>query len=290
MEAGQPFSLYLRGGELSRVHCAEPEVNDGDLLAFEAENADIFAAHHFFSRFDACCAEGLDECVFDACCESGVVDLHGRGFIFEDLDGCDLLGWQTGGEGEPGGHLLQAGDDGLTGFVAEGAGGEFELYFVGDDVALGAAVDVADGYDGGVLWVFLAADDGLNLRDVESGESDGVATELGHRSVAADAVNDDVDGGGAGHGGTGAEGDFAGRQGVGVVQADDFIGTAEALVEMVGEQGAGTVDGLLGGLADEYQRSVPLGFCCSHGAGCADEDGCVHVVTAGVHDAGALAG
>src|ERR1700679_135710 len=220
MEAGQPFSLYLRGGELSRVHCAEPEVNDGDLLAFEAENADIFAAHHFFSRFDVCCAEGLDECVFDACCESGVVDLHGRGFIFEDLDGCDLLGCQTGG------HLLQAGDDGLTGFVAEGAGGEFELYFVGDDVALGAAVDVADGYDGGVLRVFLAADDGLNLRDVESGESDGVATELGHRSVAADAVNDDVDGGGAGHGGAGAEGAFPGGQRVGILEAGGFIGPA----------------------------------------------------------------
>ena len=74
-----------------------------------------------------------------------------------------------------------------------------ELDLVGDDVALGAAVDGADGDDGGVEWVFFAADDGLELRDEERGEDDGVAAEVGLRAVAADALDDDVDGGGAGH-------------------------------------------------------------------------------------------
>ena len=94
----------------------------------------------------------------------------------------------------------------------------------------------------------------------------------------------------AGHGRAGGDADRAGGVLVGVVQADDHVGLAEALVEVVGEHGLGAVDGLFGRLADEHERAVPLGFGRGEGAGGADEDGGVDVVAAGVHDADVLAG
>ena len=67
-------------------------------------------------------------------------------------------------------------------------------------------------------------------------------------------------------------------------------GVPKRCVEVVGEHGFGAVDGFFRGLADEHERAVPLRFCGGHGAGGADEDGGVDVVSAGVHDAGCLAG
>ena len=165
----------------------------------------------------------------------------------------------------------------------------FELDLVGDDVALGASVDGADGNDRGVAGVFFAADDGLKLGDEESGEDNGVASDAGHGAVPADAVDDDVDGGGAGQGRTAGKGDGACGVDVGVVEADDHIGLAEALIEVVGEHGFGSVDGLLGGLANDHEGAVPLGFGLGEGAGGADEDGSVDVVPVGVHYADLLA-
>jgi hypothetical protein len=172
----------------------------------------------------------------------------------------------------------------------EGAGGEFELDAVGDDVAAGATVDVADGDDGGVLGIFFAADDGLDLGDEEGGEGDGIAAKLGCGSVAAHAVDDDVDGGGTGHGGAGEDAYLACGEGVDVVEADDLVGAAEAFVEVIGEEGFRAVDRFFGGLADEHEGSVPLRFVGGHGARGADEDGGVDVVTAGMHDPDFLAG
>src|SRR5260370_30368293 len=77
--------------------------------------------------------------------------------------------------------------------------------------------------------------------------------------------------------------------GVGVVQADDHVGFAEALVEVVGEHGLGAVYGLFGGLADDHERAVPLRFGLGEGAGGSDEDGGMDVVAAGLHDAYFLA-
>ena len=109
-------------------------------------------------------------------------------------------------------------------------------------------------------------------------------------SVTSDAVDGDVDGGGGGHGGAGFEADGARGVGVGIVEADDHVGLAEALVEVVGEHGLGAVDGLFGGLADDHEGAVPGGLVCGEGAGGADEDGGVDVVAAGMHHADLLAG
>ena len=112
----------------------------------------------------------------------------------------------------------------------------------------------------GSCGILFAADDGLDLGDVESGEGDGIAAGLGRRAVAADAADDDVDGGGAGLRGAGNDADLAGGKRVGVVQADDHVGRAEALVEVVGEHGLGAVDGFFRRLADEHDGAVPLGL------------------------------
>ena len=74
------------------------------------------------------------------------------------------------------------------------------------------------------------------------------------------------------------------------MHTDDHVGSAEALVEVVGEHGAGAVDGLFGRLADEHDRAVPLALCLGESAGGADEDGGVYVVSAGMHDASVLTG
>ena len=178
----------------------------------------------------------------------------------------------------------------LAGFFGEGPRGQLQLDLIGNDIAFGAAVDVADGNDGGVLGILFAADDGLDLRDVERGEGDGIAAELWRGAVAADAVDDDIDGGGTGHCGSGDDADHACREQVGVVEADDFIGFAEALVEVVGKHGLGAVNGLLRRLADEHKGAVPLRLCGREGAGSADEYRGVDVVAAGVHDSGGLSG
>ncbi len=106
-------------------------------------------------------------------------------------------------------------------------------------------MDGADGDDGWLKRAFFAADDGLELGDEFRGEGDGVAAKLRVSAVAADALDEDVDGGGTGHGGTGDEADLAGSYRVEVVKADDAVGAAEALVKVVGEHGPGTVDGFL---------------------------------------------
>ena len=173
--------------------------------------------------------------------------------------------------------------------VGEGARGELELDLVGDDVALRAAMDGADGDDGGVLRVFLAADDGLQLGDEQGRQDDGVLALLGLGAVRADAADGDVHRSDAGLGRADGQPDLAGRQGVGVVQADDHVGPAEALVEVIGEHGPGPVHRLLRRLADEDQGPMPSRTIGGERAGDTDEDGRVHIVAAGVHHAHLLA-
>ncbi len=93
--------------------------------------------------------------------------------------------------------------------------------------------------------------------DELASHDDGVLARLGRSAVAADAAHDDVDRGRAGQRGTGNDGHLACSE-VRIVQGDGQIRSAEALVEMVGQHGLGSIDGLLAGLADEHQGAVPL--------------------------------
>src|SRR6185437_13859059 len=259
VRAWKQFAGSPGGGEAVRVHGAEAKVADRD-FAVEAEEAYVLAAHNGMHRDDVFRAESFLESGTLARGERRIVVLDWSGLVVQYSDGRCLFGRQAGGGGDAGRHLLEAVDDALTAGGGEGACSELELHLIGDDVALGAAVDVADGDDGWILRVLFAADDGLHLRDVERSEGDRVAADLRSGAVAADPVDDDIDRGGAGHGVAREEADLACGELVGVVQADDEVGTTEALVEMVGEHGFGAVDGLLGWLADEHERAVPLVF------------------------------
>ena len=189
-------------------------------------------------------AERLDQDGLDLCGEGWVVVEDRGGLIFEHRYFGGFLWGEAGGEGEAGGDLGERVQGELAATVGEGAGGELELDGVRDDVALGAAVDVADGDDGGVSGILLATDDGLDVEDVTGGEDDGVAAEVGVGAVAADALDEDIDGGAGGHGGADGERDGAGGVSAGVVEADDHVGVAEALEEVIGDHGFGSVYGL----------------------------------------------
>ena len=92
-------------------------------------------------------------------------------------------------------------------------------------------MDEADGEDGRLLRIDLAADDGLRDEDEFCGENDGVFSDFGARAVAADAADRDVDSCGTGEEWTAFESDGSGSDIVGVVLGNDEIGPAEALIE-----------------------------------------------------------
>ena len=99
---------------------------------------------------------------------------------------------------------------------------------VGNDVVFRAAVDRADGDDGGVGRLDLAADDGLEVENQEGGQDDGVDGEMRSRAMAALAVDEDIDRGGGSQGGSGGVGDLAGLEVVGDVQGQGVVGLAES--------------------------------------------------------------
>ena len=82
---------------------------------------------------------------------------------------------------------------------------------------------------------------------------------------------------------------LAGRERVGIVQTNDHVGTAEALVEVIGQHGLGAVDGFLRRLADDHHRAVPAGARGGECARAAEQHRRVHVMSAGVHHADVLA-
>src|SRR6187402_318033 len=231
MYVGEEFALGLCGGEAVGVHCAQPEEGRGDVgRGGQAEEAEVFAAHDGAEVGDVRSAEGCGEGGFYARRLGDVVEVDRGGFVGKDgHDGVEIFG-ETGGDGDSTGGVADAGEDDLACVIGEGACGEFELDFVGDDVGLGAAVDGTDSDHGGIARVFLAADDGLDLLDEGGGDDDGIFAEVWHGAVAADATDGDVDGLRASHGGAAGDADAACCEEVGVVQADDAVGCAEALV------------------------------------------------------------
>ena len=54
------------------------------------------------------------------------------------------------------------------------------------------------------------------------------------------------------------------------VLAQNVVRLSKSLVETIGKHGARPVDGLLGGLPDQYERTVPLVFELRQQAGHAD--------------------
>src|SRR6185437_824023 len=82
--------------------------------------------------------------------------------------------------------------DVLADFVAIAADGDLQMALVADDVVLGAAVDRADGDDGRVGRLDLAADDRLQIEDELSAHDDGVDRGVRIGPVAAAADERDI--------------------------------------------------------------------------------------------------
>ena len=81
----------------------------------------------------------------------------------------------------------------FAGFRFVAAQRELETHLVGDDVALCAAVDAADGHHRRITWLHLATDDGLQGQHDLRSEHDGVFAKVRHGTVAANALHDDLD-------------------------------------------------------------------------------------------------
>ena len=60
---------------------------------------------------------------------------------------------------------LDAIEDDLLRWIGEGACGQLQFHFVGDDVSFRAAVNITYGDYRGIARIFLPADDGLELDD-----------------------------------------------------------------------------------------------------------------------------
>ncbi len=90
---------------------------------------------------------------------------------------------------------------------------------------------------------------------------------------------------GPGLSGTADQGNGAGREFICIVQGNGEIGPAEALVKVVDQHCFGAVDGLLGGLAYQHQRAMPLRPQCRKRSRSADQGGHVHIVPARMHHA-----
>src|ERR1700724_3482438 len=98
------------------------------------------------------------------------------------------------------------------------------MHIIGDDVVLGAAVDGAYGYNGGIEGRIFAADDGLDCEDEFGGEHNGIFADLWARAVCATSANDYFDGSGAGEGVARRVGDFPVLEFGAVVQCQSVVG------------------------------------------------------------------
>ena len=286
MGAGQSDAGFAALCEFGGIGGTQPEHYAGD-LAVESEQAYIFAAHDSFGFFNVIWAERGGCGCAQPVCERRVVE--GCGSAFEYLDDGHAVGGDVVGLGESVGGAADVGEDAVAKRGRVGTERHAELNLIGDDVVFCSAVDKADGENGGLLRIDLAADDGLRDEDKFGSEDDRVLSRFRSGSVPADAADGDTDSGRAGEKRSTFEGDGSGGDVVRVVFGEDEIGTAEALVEVVGEHGAGAVDGFFRGLADEDHGTVPLRFAFGELASGAEEDGHVDVVPAGVHDSDVLA-
>jgi hypothetical protein len=95
--------------------------------------------------------------------------------------------------GTPPAMAIEVGQDLLLHGVAERADGEVHFHFVGNDVALGAAMNCSHCHHGRVLGRNLAADDGLDGQDVFGREDDRVLAGLGACAVRSHPAHGDVD-------------------------------------------------------------------------------------------------
>jgi hypothetical protein len=117
----------------------------------------VFSAEAFFQRGGF--ARG----------QRGIVVGGGSCFGFAGFyDGGAIFG-DAASQGDAFGDAIEGDEDVLAHFFLVGAHGKLQMHFVGDDIALGAAVDGTDGHYGGIERRVFATDNRLNREDVFRG-------------------------------------------------------------------------------------------------------------------------
>ncbi|MEO5961280.1 MAG: hypothetical protein ABIZ49_04880 [Opitutaceae bacterium] len=167
---------------------------------------------------------------------------------------------------------------------------EFEFHLVRDDVALGAAVNRADGDDRGYTGFDLARDDGLKGEHDFRGEDDRILCVVRTRTMATVATHENVERVHVGIGRTARVADVAGGEAGPGVEREGVVGARETGIESVAQHRLGAGANFFGGLSDKDERAAPALAQASEQAGSTDEPGDVRIVRAGVHRGLILAG
>ena len=174
------------------------------------------------------------------------------------------------------------------GLVAADCNPEFSL--IGDDVVLGAGLNVTDRDHGHLSGLHFAGDDGLQCDDGAGGDYDRIDRGVGHGAVPALAIDRDAQGIGIGKTVARANPDLPCRKLVAHVQGHGDVRLGETRHEAVVDHPLGAADGFLGGLTNQNESSVPGVFAVGHDRGGTEHRCHVHIVSAGVHDADIASG
>ncbi len=265
--------LRVHGADLRVARAHERE----DAGCFVQELGKVLARERAAVRPHAFLSERLDDGRAAACAADRVV---------LDLEVGDGVVGELGLAAESVGGLLGHALDELRHLVVQlhvvGAYRAGEICAAGDDVARGAAVELADGYHGGLVGVGRARDDRLQgAHDLRAGH-DGIVPALGHGAVAARAAHVDAEPIGVGH----AVARLA-ADGPGVDLAPDMLGehAVHALAHALADHHLGAAAVLLGGLEHDAHLAVdPVGHA-GEDAQTTEHHGDVAVVPAGVHAA-----
>ena len=173
--------------------------------------------------------------------------------------------------------------------IAIGAHRAGEVGGTGDNVARGAAVQLADGNDGRLVGADLARNDGLQGVDDLGRHHDGVVAALGHGAVARGAADINAEPVGIGHARTGLA-----AYGAGVDLTPDMcgVGAVDAVEHARADHEFGALAVFLTGLEDDADLAVDVVGHMAQDLQRAEHHGNVAVVAAGVHaalvDAGEL--
>ncbi len=146
--------------------------------------------------------------------------------------------------------LANSGDDLVAHGFAVGAQGEPHGYFLGNDVALEAAMDGAHCKHGGLLRIDLPADDTLRQDHKFGRHQDGIFASARMRTMGSNAAHDHVDACGAGQQRPSLDTHIARSQRAVIVLGKNQIRLSESLIEMIRKRGAGAVDRLFRWLTD----------------------------------------
>ena len=177
----------------------------------------------------------------------------------------------------------------LVRLVAIGAHRAGEVGRAGDNVARGAAVQLADGDDSRLVGADLARDDGLQGVDDLGSHHNGVVAALGHGAMARGAADIDAEPVGVCHARAGLT-----AHGAGVDFAPDMrgVGTIDAVEHARADHELGALAVFLAGLEDDADLAVDVVGHMAQDLQRAEHHGDVAVVAAGVHaalvDAGEL--